>query len=247
MRLLSVLIIGWVSLRASRSDACSRLAASGVAFSVLPADGTQAPTNALVWVVGSGEVTVAVDGKPVATTARRVNVSAESTDVLQVMTPTEPFPMGALVEVSMGTQRLSDFRVSSTTDREAPPQPVARAEKVVAGFFGASSCGTPSSVNVATDAPADLLFLVGDGAAAALPETSLGVGSGQQAVAIAPPEGPLRMRLLAVDFAGNVSPPSDVVSVEVPRTAQGCAAVPGTSLAAAAALLLALRRAPRAG
>lgn len=242
MRVVSVLIIGLAAVGASRSEACSRQGASGVPFRVLPADGTRAPTNTRVWVAGSGAVTVTVNGKPAVTTGQQVTVSSEVTDVLQVLTPTEPFPPGALVEVSMGTQRLSAFNVTGAADVEAPPQPTARAEKVVAGYFGGYSCGNPSSVDVATDASADLLFLVGDAATAALPLTSLGVGSGTEAVAIAPPEGTLRLRLLAVDFACNVSQPSEVLSVEVPRTGQGCAAVPGSSLAAAAAVLLARRR-----
>ena len=248
--------------------ACSGEPATGLGvIDVRPTDGVPAAIDTRVWIAadrfgpGPGEPAAVttfgllIAGLEVATTARTITVAGEREAALVVLTPSQPLPAGAGVDVVAirGGLRsiIGHFQVGAAVDPTVPARAIIDRTTIEGSFFGGFSCPEPSRVTFAVEPGDQLLVVLPADADLAQPiDRALAVGVDGQATAVDLAAGDHRLQVVNVDLAGHVGPPSDVVTITVPPEVSGCnaggRARPSLALALALALgLLARRRRSR--
>ena len=227
------LIAVLVQLWSSPAQACSREALTGISgFQILPADGASAPQNARIWVASSiasssSDLAVEHGQNLIPTAVKEISLGGEVGATLWVLEPIDILPAGVSLDVTSGGQLLSQFVVSDGQDITAPGQPVITRVNVASGYFGAWSCGEPSAVAVSVERTEDILLLThARDPGTSLPQLALAVGTSDEVTAVDIPSGEQRLQLVAVDLAGNISPPKPLPPVTVPPEVSGCHVAP---------------------
>jgi hypothetical protein len=212
-----------VPIQAAR--ACSQTGVRSVTnLTTLPLEGSTAPPNTKLWRIAApgetGEYSLE-NGTGVAVALQRstITISGEEAVDLEMLTPLSLLDAGSWV-FSRGATVLSRFTVSGEVDESPPPALSPAITNVEGAYFGAWSCGQPSTLTLALGADAGLAIAVHEGQP--WPATAvLGVASGSSLEIASPAEGDQRLVVFQLDLAGNATP-SSVVRTSIPVKTNGC-------------------------
>lgn len=255
--IVAAVLIG-VSLKSAPADACSRLAETGIkGFQALPVEGSRVPRSTAVWL--RSDVTLAktgsslkdvsgvrlVDerGKAVGLSSSGVRVTGEQVATLFVLRPMAVLDPNMGYRVELDGEVLTRFTTSEDIDTQPPELPKARVTEVKAETFGATTCGSASSVTVVLEAPGDINFLVpATTNATTMPGSALAVTVGSDLTAVAVPEGTVDLRVVTFDLSGNMAMASEKLTTFVPTDVAGCSSTLAGPGLGALALVAMLRR-----
>jgi hypothetical protein len=243
MKLL--LVVTLILLAPREAQPCSSEPLRGIDFTVLPADGSEAPANTLVWIAdpaAGNELALVQRGTIVPTTVRTIRVGGEVETVLLVLAPRSPLATNEIATVTRAGQPVSEFFVTAMPLSTAPDAPVIREVTVVSEYYGCYSCPESSRITISRDDNAEMVLLVRDGATpTGLPEAVLASSASDKASVYGLAEGTHILQVINVDLAGQMSS-SRQITVTIPPRVASCAAARGASLPMLVCLLLVLRR-----
>jgi hypothetical protein len=230
----------------------------GMSGYILPAGGTQVPTNTRIWIQlheGNGRTIEleAEDGTKIGATAQSVLDGAS----VGVFVPERQLAPGTTYTVNHESGISVSFRTGAGPDFDPPARPILR--EVDSGVAGRGDTCESTFVAFSSGSEADLVLLDVGGEASFDPATLAGRVSDLQSGdpdylfvgrsichASWPGAAPGRsttVRAIALDLAGNASAWSPTVTAKVPDDASGCSAgAAGASLLGLFAAASALRR-----